>query len=364
MSLKCGIIGITNSGKSTLFNCISDTKTEITNFAFSTNKSNLGNIKVPDNRLEKLEELQPTEKVVPAEVNIVDVPGLAKGSNRGEGVGNKFLGDIRNTDALIHVIRCFDDENLPHIDGSVHPVRDMETVELELQVKDLDSVEKKISKIEKLVRAGEKEAKKELDILIKYKDHLESFQSARTLDISENEREFAKDMQLLTEKPVLYVCNVDESSAVEGNHHSRKLKEALGQDEEILIIAAEAEAEITELETQKEREEFLKDMGLNEPGVNKLIRASYKMLNLQSFFTIGPKEIRAWTIKKGMNAQEAAGVIHSDMEKGFIRSEVIDYKDFMKYKTENACKENGKLRLEGKSYIVQDGDLMHIRFNV
>lgn len=365
MALQCGIIGITNVGKTTLFNCISNTKGEITDFAFSTNKSNMGIVRVPDARLAKLEELQPTEKLIPATVDIVDIPGLTKGSSKGEGVGNQFLADIRNTQALIHVLRCFDDDNLPHVDGSVNPVRDMETVDLELQVKDLESIEKKIVKYEKLARAGEKDAKHGLEILNIYREHLENFQSARTAPVAPEDRKYIDDLFLLTVKPVMFVCNVDEASAISGNKYVDQVKTALAdKDPVILVIAGSLEADIASLDSEEDRMEFLKDAGLYEPGVNKLVRSAYDMLNLQSFFTVGPKEIRAWTIKKGMTAPQAAGVIHSDLERGFIRAEVMKYNDFVELKSELACKEKGKLTIEGKNYIIQDGDILHIRFNV
>ncbi len=365
MALKCGIIGITNTGKTTLFNCMSNTKGETSNFAFSTNKSNIGIVKVPDNRLYELEKLQPTEKIIHATVEIVDVPGLAKGSGSGEGVGNKFLSDIRNTDALIHVLRCFDDDNLPHIDTTIDPVRDKENIDFELQIKDLEIIERKIEKQQKLIKAGDKEAKHVLEILNMYKQHLENFRSARTIDLSNDDKKAVADLELLSAKPVMYVCNVDEASAVNGNKYVDAVKKTVeNEDTLVLTIAAAAEAEITELETKEEQMEFLNDMGIDEPGVNKLIRAAYDLLKLKSFFTIGPKEIRAWTIKEGMSAPQAAGVIHSDLERGFIRAEVIKYKDFIELKTEQACKEKGKLNIEGKNYIVQDGDILHIRFNI
>ncbi len=365
MPLLCGIIGITNIGKTTLFNCISNTKAETTEFAFSTNKSNVGLVIVPDPRLHELEKLQPTEKIVPATVDIVDIPGLTKGANQGEGVGNKFLADIRNTDALIHVLRCFDDDNLPHIDGSVNPVRDIETIDLELQVKDLESVEKKIQRLEKLIKTGDKEARTGIEVLQKVKDQLENFSNVRDLEFSEAENKHISDMFLLTIKPVMYVCNVDETSAVEGNEYVRQVEEALsGQDTEILTIAGKLEAEIAELEDQDDRNAFLEDAGLKEPGMNKLIRSAYNLLDLQSFFTVGPKEIRAWTIRKGKNAQQAAGAIHSDLERGFIRAEVMKYSDFIELGSEHECKLKGKLFVEGKGYTVEDGDILHIRFNV
>ncbi len=365
MALKCGIIGITNTGKTTIFNCISKTKAQTSNFAFSASKSNLGIVDVPDNRLYEIARLVKPTEVTPATVEIVDIPGMAKGASHGEGIGNKFLMDIQQTDAIIHVLRCFDDENLPHIEGSVNPVRDMEIVDLELQVKDLDMVERKIKRMEKVAKSGDKDAKKAIEVLNKYKDHFENFQNARTIDIEKNDKKYVFDLFLLTDKPVIYVCNVDEASAVSGNKYVEKVKEALkNRKTEILILAGAIEADISELETEDDRMEFLEDAGLSEPGVNKMIRSAYSLLNLQSFFTAGPKEVRAWTIKNGMNAREAAGVIHSDLERGFIRAEVIKYTDFIELGSENAVKEAGKMKLEGKDYIVEDGDLMFIRFNV
>jgi ribosome-binding ATPase len=365
MALQCGIIGITNVGKTTIFNCISNTKGETTAFAYSATKSNMGVVQVPDPRLYELEKHQVTDRIVHVTVEIVDIPGLTKGSNKGEGVGNKFLGDIRNTDALIHVLRCFDDEQLPHIEGSVDPVRDLETIDLELQVKDLESVEKKIQRLERAAKTGDKDAKQGLEVLIRFKDHFENFNNARTLEIKPEEKKHIDDLFLLTMKPVIYVCNVDEKSAVTGNKHVDRIKEFLkGKDAEVLIIAGAIEAEIAELESNEDRIAFLKDAGLAEPGVDKLVRAAYKMLNLQTFFTVGPMEIRAWTIKTGMTAPQAAGVIHSDLERGFIRAEVMKYNDFVTLGSEHACKDAGKFYIEGKNYVVEDGDILHIRFNV
>jgi len=365
MGLQCGIIGITNVGKTIIFNCMSSTKAQASNFAFSSNKSNISIINVPDSRLYELEKYQPTDKTVHATVEIVDIPGLARGSNKGEGVGNSFLGDIRNCDALIHVLRCFDDPNLPHVDGSVDPVRDIETVNFELQVKDLESVEKKIQRLEKAAKSGDKDAKRGIEVLNVYKNHLESFQSARTAPVEEYDKRFVADIFLLSVKPVIYVCNVDEASAVNGNKYVENVKEYLkNENTEVLVIAGKVEADISELESEEDRTAFLKDVGLSEPGVNKLIRAAYKLLDLETFFTIGQKENRAWTIKKGMTAPQAAGVIHSDLERGFIRAEVIKYNDFIELKSEHACKEKGKLHIEGKTYVVEDGDILHIRFNV
>jgi len=365
MALQCGIIGLTNTGKTTIFNCISNTKGETNAFAFSAVKSNIGVIQVPDPRLYELEKHQVTERIVHTTVEIVDIPGLAKGSNKGEGVGNKFLGDIRNTDALIHVLRCFDNDALPHIDGSVDPVRDLETVDFELQVKDLESIEKKIQRLEKLAKSGDKDAKHGIEVLNRYRDHIGNFRNARTLEVKEEEKKYVDDLFLLTMKPVMYVCNVDEKSAVTGNKYVTRVREAMhGKDVEILVIAGAVEAEIAELESRDDRMAFLSDAGLDEPGVDKMVRAAYKMLDLQTFFTVGPKEIRAWTIKKGMTAPQAAGVIHSDLERGFIRAEVMKYHDFVTLGSEHACRDAGKFLIEGKSYIVEDGDILHIRFNV
>ena len=365
MALKCGIIGVANVGKSTLFNCMSNTKVETSSFAFTSNKSNMGVVNVPDPRLYRLEDFQPTEKVIPATVEIVDIPGLTKGASAGEGVGNKFLSDIRNTDALIQVLRCFDDEQLPHIDGSVNPVRDIETLNLELQVKDLESVEKKMERLAKIAKSGDKDAKRGLEVLTLYKAHFEDFKNARTLEVSEADRKYVEDLFLLTSKPVMYVCNVEDEAAIGGNAYADRVKEYLAdEDEEILVLAARLESEIAELEDENDRKEFLADAGLEEPGVSKLVRSAYSMLNLVSFFTVGPKEIRAWTIRKGATAPEAAGAIHSDLQRGFIRAEVMKYEDFVALGSEQACKDKGKLSVEGKNYVVDEADILHIRFNV
>lgn len=365
MSLHCGIIGIANCGKTTVFNCMSNTKAETTSFAFASNKSNIGVINVPDNRLKELEKFQKTEKLVAATVDIVDIPGLTKGSSAGEGVGNQFLADIRNADAIIHVIRCFDDENLPHIDGSVNPVRDIETINLELQVKDLESITKKIARLEKLVKVGDKDAKLSLEILKIYQEHLENMQNARTAPVKEEDKKHIADLSLLTMKPVMFVCNIDETSINKENKYVQAVKEYLkDQNVKILTVAAALEADIADLETDEEKNEFLNDYGLSEPSVNKIIREAYDLLNFQSFFTVGPKEIKAWTIKKGMSAPEAAGVIHSDLQRGFIRAEVMKYNDFVNLGSEVAVKNAGKFHVEGKTYIVEDGDILHIRFNV
>jgi GTP-binding protein YchF len=365
MALKCGIIGVANVGKSTLFNCMSSTKVETSSFAFTSSKSNVGVVNVPDPRLNNLEKFQPTEKIVPATVEIVDIPGLARGASHGEGVGNKFLSDIRNTDALIHVVRCFDDDQLPHIDGSVNPVRDMETINLELQVKDLETVEKKLERQAKIAKSGDKDAKRGVEVLQRYRDHLEDFQNVRTLDVSGPDRKFVEDLGLLTGKPVMYVCNVEDEAATAGNAYVDQVKAYLaGEQAEILVLAARLESEIAELESEEDRREFLEDAGLEEPGVSKLIRSAYSMLNLVSFFTVGPKEIRAWTIRRGALAPEAAGAIHSDLQRGFIRAEVMKYEDFITLGSEQACKDKGKLAVEGKNYVVEEADILHIRFNV
>ncbi len=365
MGLHCGIIGLANSGKTTLFNCMSNTKAETTSFAFASNKSNIGIINVPDLRLAELEKLQETEKLVPATVDIIDIPGLAKGASSGEGIGNNFLADIRNADALIHVVRCFDDDNLPHIEGSVDPVRDIETIDFELQIKDLESVEKKIGKMEKLIKTSDKEAKYAIEVLQIYREHLENMENARSAPVKEEDKKYVEDLSLLTMKPVMFVCNIDEKAIGEGNKYTKAVNSAINEENvKILNIAAKIESEIAELETPEEKMEFLEDYGLTEPSVNILIREAYDMLDLQSFFTVGPKEIKAWTIKKGMSAPEAAGAIHSDLQRGFIRAEVMKYNDFIELGSENAVKNAGKFHVEGKNYIVEDGDIIHIRFNV
>jgi len=365
MALQCGIIGITNVGKTTIFNCISNNKGEASSFAFSAAKSNIGIVQVPDKRLYELEKHQPTEKVIHTTVELVDIPGLARGANKGEGIGNKFLSDIRNTDALIHVLRCFERDDLPHIEGSVDPVRDLETVDLELQVKDLESVEKKIERLQRASKTGDKDALQGIEVLSRLKDHFENFGNARTLELKDSDRKYIDDLFLLTMKPVLFVCNVDGDSALRGNRHVERVKQFFeGKEAEIIVIAGEVEAEIAELESPEDRMEFLRDAGLDEPGVDKLVRAAYRLLDLQTFFTVGPKEIRAWTIRRGMLAPQAAGVIHSDLERGFIRAEVMKYDDFVKLGSEHACRESGKFYIEGRNYTVDDGDILHIRFNV
>jgi GTP-binding protein YchF len=363
MPLRCGIIGLASAGKTTLFNCISNTRAEVHKASFAGSKSNLGIMNVPDPRLQEIDKFIHADRIVPTTIEMVDIPGLSKGGSRNE--GNKFLADIRNVDALIHVIRAFDDPMMPHIEGSVNPVRDKEAVDLELQIRDLESVEKKLSKVEKLGKSGDKDARHAQDILTIYKEHLESFKSARTAPVEKEERKYIEDLFLLSDKPVLYVCNVDEASTTTGNDYSRRFLESVkDENAEVIVIAGKLEAEIAELETAEDREIFLADSGLTEPGVNRLVRAAFHLLDLQNFFTAGPMEVRAWTIRKGMTAPMAAGVIHSDLERGFIRAEVMKYSDFIRLGSEHACKEAGKLFIEGKNYIVDDGDIMHIRFNV
>ncbi|HPK05130.1 MAG TPA: redox-regulated ATPase YchF [Bacteroidales bacterium] len=365
MPLHCGIIGLANSGKSTLFNCVSNTKAPTSPFAYTSNKSNIGVVKVPDPRLQEIDKFIKAAKIIPTTIELVDIPGLARGSSHGEGVGNSFLSDIRNADALIHIVRCFDDPNLSHLDGSVDPVRDKETLELELQVKDIESIDKKIARLEKMAKTGEKIYRQQIDILMIFRQHLESFGMARTAPVTGDDRQVIDDLFLLTEKPVIYVCNTDSESALAGNKYTEAfIKSVEGEDTLVLIIAAQAEAEIAELESEDDRMAFLQDMGLKEPGVDKLIRAAYKILDLETFFTAGPKEVRAWTIRKGTLAPQAAGVIHSDLERGFIRAEVMKYHDFVTLGSEHACREAGKFAIEGKNYVVKDGDILHIRFNV
>jgi ribosome-binding ATPase len=360
MALKCGIVGLTLVGKTTIFNCFSNARAQ----SGGALKSNIGTIHVPDQRLHEIDKLIKSAKIVPATVEIVDIPGLTKGGSQSEG-GNKFLADIQQTDAIIHVLRCFEDDTVPHIEGSVNAVRDREIVDLELQIRDLDLVERKILRVEKMAKSGEREPKHILDILHKLKEHLENFQNARTFQVNEEDRKHINDMYLLTAKPVLYVCNVDDESTVGGNAYSDEFKASMEHENaEILIVAGKLEAEIAELEDAEDRKAFLADAGLSEPGVNRLIQTAYHLLNLQSFFTAGPKEVRAWTIHKGENAQQASGAIHSDLERGFIRAEVMKYADFIHFGSEHAIKEAGKFHIEGKSYIVEDGDIMHIRFNV
>lgn len=361
MALKCGIVGLSLVGKTTIFNCFSNARTG----TGGGMKANIGTIHVPDQRLYEIDKLIKSAKIVPATVEIVDIPGLTKGGSQSDSGGNKFLADIQQTDAIIHVLRCFDDDTVPHIEGSVNAVRDREIVDLELQIRDLELVERKITRVEKMAKSGEREPKHILDVLHKVKEHLENFQNVRNLSIPEEDRRHIDDMFLLTDKPVLYVCNVDDESAVGGNAYSDEFKASMEHEKaEILIVAGKLEAEIAELDDPEDRKAFLADAGLTEPGVNRLIQTAYHLLDLQSFFTAGPKEVRAWTIHKGENAQQASGAIHSDLERGFIRAEVMKYADFIHFGSEHAVKEAGKFHIEGKTYVVEDGDIMHIRFNV
>ena len=365
MALQCGIVGLPNVGKSTLFNALSNAKAQSANYPFCTIEPNVGTITVPDERLVKLESLVHPEKVVPTTIEIVDIAGLVKGASKGEGLGNQFLGNIRSTNAIIHVLRCFDDDNVVHVDGSVDPIRDKEIIDIELQLKDLESVEKQIAKVQRGAKAGDKELQRELELLTALKAHFEQGKSARSLEVSKDDKKILDDLHLLTAKPVLYVCNVDDRSVVNGNKHTKAVEDNV-KDEgaEVIYVCASSEAEIAEFDSYEDRMEFLKEMGLSEAGVNRLIKKSYSLLHLITYFTAGVKEVRAWTIEKGYKAPQAAGVIHTDFEKGFIRAEVIHYDDFVKYGSESGCRDAGKLNVEGKEYIVQDGDLMHFRFNV
>ncbi len=364
--MKAGIVGLPNVGKSTLFNCLSNAKAQSANFPFCTIEPNIGVVNVPDERLEKLEALVNPERVLPATVDIVDIAGLVKGASTGEGLGNQFLANIRETDAIIHVLRCFDNENIVHVDGSIDPIRDKETIDMELQLKDLETLEKKLDKVKRAAKTGNKEAQKEEATLLKIKKGLEAGVSVRAIELSDDEkRDFVRPLQFITDKPVMYVCNVDEEAAVSGNAYVDKVKAAVANENaEIVVLAVGTEADITELETYEERQMFLEDLGLSEPGSAKLIRGAYKLLNLETYFTAGDKEVRAWTIPVGATAPQAAGVIHTDFEKGFIRAEVIAYNDYVTYGSEAKVKEAGKMRVEGKEYVVQDGDVMHFRFNV
>jgi GTP-binding protein YchF len=358
--MQCGIVGLPNVGKSTLFNCLSNAKAQAANFPFCTIEPNVGVITVPDERLNVLESLVKPNRVLPTTIEIVDIAGLVKGASKGEGLGNQFLANIRQTDAIIHVLRCFEDDNIIHVDGTVDPLRDKEIIDTELQLKDLDSVEKKLQKVSRAAKTGDKDAVKAETVLLKYKAHLDDGKSARTLEMSANDKEHIADLCLLTDKPVMYVCNVDEASVVKGNKFVDQIKEKV----KVIIISAAIESDISELDNYEDRISFLNDLGLTESGVTKLITASYKLLNLITYFTAGVQEVRAWTINNGFKAPQAAGVIHTDFERGFIKADVISYNDFKKYGTESACREAGALRMEGKEYLVNDGDVMHFKFNV
>jgi ribosome-binding ATPase len=363
--MKCGIVGLPNVGKSTLFNCLSNAKAQAANFPFCTIEPNIGVITVPDERLNELAKLVNPQRIFPTTVEIVDIAGLVKGASKGEGLGNQFLANIRETDAILHVLRCFDDDNIIHVDGSVNPIRDKEIIDTELQLKDLDAIEKKLQKVSRAAKTGDKEAGKAEATLLIYKAHLEQGKSARNAPVAEEDQKHVEDLMLLTSKPVMYVCNVDEGSVVNGNAYVEQVKEAVkGEGAEIIMISAAIEADIAQLESYEDREAFLGDLGLTESGVAKLIKSAYKLLNLITYFTAGVQEVRAWTITNGFKAPQAAGVIHTDFEKGFIRAEVIGYNDFIQFKSEAAVKEAGKMRVEGKEYLVIDGDVMHFRFNV
>lgn len=366
MALQCGIVGLPNVGKSTLFNCLSNAKAQSANFPFCTIEPNVGVITVPDERLNKLAELVNPKRIIPTTVEIVDIAGLVKGASKGEGLGNKFLANIRETDAIIHVLRCFDDENVTHVDGTVDPVRDKEVIDTELQLRDLETIESRITRVQKMANAGDRDAKLQFEVMSRYHEVLSQGKNARMVQLNSKEEEkVAHDLFLLTSKPVLYVCNVDDTAAAEGNAYVEAVREAVkDENAQILVIAAQTESEIAELETYEERQMFLQEIGLEESGVNRLIKSAYALLNLETFLTAGPDEVRAWTFHKGSKASQCAGVIHTDFERGFIRAEIIKYEDYIAYGSEAAVKEAGKMHIEGKEYVFQDGDIALFRFNV